>query len=84
MPSHSRAPALAHCAGTYFGPNGWDGIDALDAMPLSADDPPLWTGLDGLDVEQGFEDWGEIFGDEVAAAALIGRLITIATSVGDV
>ena len=31
--------------------------------------------LDGADVEQGFEEWGSVLGDEVMTAALIDRLL---------
>jgi IstB-like ATP binding protein len=46
-----------------------------DPSGRSADDPALRARVDRADVEKGFEEWGEIFGDEVMAAALIDRLV---------
>ena len=51
-----------------------DQSDRRDAL-LSADDAPLRACVDGPDVQQGFEEWDEIFGDDVMAAALIDRLV---------
>jgi len=45
-----------------------------DAL-LSADDAPLRARVDGADVQQRLEEWGEVFGDDVMAAALIDRLV---------
>src|SRR5215210_1949759 len=43
-------------------------------MPFfSADDAPLRARLDGSN--KGFEEWGDVLGDEVMAAALIDRLV---------
>ena len=42
---------------------------------LPADQQPLRTRVDGGDVEQGFEDWGDILHNEVMAAALLDRLL---------
>jgi DNA replication protein DnaC len=39
------------------------------------DDAPLRACVDRADVQQGFEEWGEVFGDDVMAAALIERLV---------
>jgi hypothetical protein len=46
--------------------------DAPTRAVLSADDEHASTGLTS---NKGFEEWGEVFGDEVMATALVDRLV---------